>query len=171
MAMENEKMPVIVVGVDESAHSDRALQWTLQRFFSDTSNTTNKPQQRWKLVVVHVRPYATSIINVAGAGSADVLPFVDSGLNETVTRVVNNVRQICIGKGVSVVIEVIDGDARFSLCNAVDRHQAEVLVVGSHGYGAFKRAIHGSVSDYCSHHAHCNVMVVKKPKQPKQRKN
>lgn len=66
--MENVKLPVIVVGVDESAHSDRALQWTLQRFFSSDSNT--KPQQRWKLVVVHARPYATSIINLAGAGES-----------------------------------------------------------------------------------------------------
>lgn len=83
MAMENEKMPVIVVGVDESAHSDRALQWTLQRFFSDTSNTTNKPQQRWKLVVVHVRPYATSIINVAGAGMP-ILFFSSYNLKKSV---------------------------------------------------------------------------------------
>lgn len=26
------------------------------------------------------------------------------------------------------------------------------------------RAVLGSVSDYCSHHAHCTVMIVKKPK-------
>ncbi|KAF3556416.1 hypothetical protein F2Q69_00010234 [Brassica cretica] len=39
-----------------------------------------------------------------------------------------------------------------------------ILVVGSHGYGAIKRAVLGSVSDYCAHHAHCSVMIVKKPK-------
>ncbi|RRT48826.1 hypothetical protein B296_00034820 [Ensete ventricosum] len=26
------------------------------------------------------------------------------------------------------------------------------------------RAVLGSVSDYCAHHAHCTVMIVKKPK-------
>lgn len=38
-----------------------------------------------------------------------------------------------------VVVEVIEGDARNVLCDAVERHHASVLVVGSHGYGAIKR--------------------------------
>jgi nucleotide-binding universal stress UspA family protein len=29
------------------------------------------------------------------------------------------------------------------------------------------RAVLGSVSDYCAHHAHCTVMIVKKPKHHK----
>lgn len=37
--------------------------------------------------------------------------------------------------------EVIEGDARNVLCEAVDKHHASVLVVGSHGYGAIKRYI------------------------------
>lgn len=80
----------------------------------------------------------------------------------------------------------------------MDKHNASVLVVGSHGYGAIKRyilgfsfsslsmplvfngllstnihfvrgrAVLGSVSDYCAHHAHCSVMIVKKPRKIKQ---
>lgn len=38
-----------------------------------------------------------------------------------------------------VSIEVVEGDARNVMCEAVDRHHASILVVGSHGYGAFKR--------------------------------
>jgi nucleotide-binding universal stress UspA family protein len=38
--------------------------------------------------------------------------------------------------------EAMEGDARNVLCEAVDRHAADLLVVGSHGYGAIKR--------YCS---------------------
>ncbi|KAL0391115.1 UNVERIFIED_CONTAM: hypothetical protein Scaly_0468600 [Sesamum calycinum] len=63
------------------------------------------------------------------------------------------------------IFEVVDGDARNVLCDAVEKHHASVLVVGSHGYGALKRAVLGSVSDYCAHHAHCSVMIVKKPNQ------
>jgi hypothetical protein len=29
------------------------------------------------------------------------------------------------------------------------------------------RAVLGSVSDYCTHHAHCTVMIVKQPKYHK----
>ncbi|KAF2567414.1 hypothetical protein F2Q68_00023648 [Brassica cretica] len=62
------------------------------------------------------------------------------------------------------MFEVFEGDARSILCDVVDKHHASLLVVGSHGYGAIKRAVLGSVSDYCAHHAHCSVMIVKKPK-------
>ena len=37
------------------------------------------------------------------------------------------------------VVEVIDGEPRYVLCNAVEKHHADLLVVGSHGYGAIKR--------------------------------
>ncbi|KAL6582609.1 hypothetical protein OROMI_004687 [Orobanche minor] len=38
-----------------------------------------------------------------------------------------------------VIYKVVDGDARNILCEAVEKHNASVLVVGSHGYGAIKR--------------------------------
>lgn len=38
-----------------------------------------------------------------------------------------------------VEYEVVEGDARNVLFEAVDKHHAEMLVVGSHGYGAIKR--------------------------------
>lgn len=37
------------------------------------------------------------------------------------------------------VLEVIEGDARNVLCEAVERHRASMVVVGSRGYGAIKR--------------------------------
>lgn len=43
---------------------------------------------------------------------------------------------------VDVSYEVFEGDARNVLCEAVERHHAEMLVVGSHGYGALKRSCH-----------------------------
>jgi hypothetical protein len=43
------------------------------------------------------------------------------------------------------VFEVVEGDARNVLCEAVERHHAELLVVGSHGYGAIKRYVFGSL--------------------------
>ena len=37
------------------------------------------------------------------------------------------------------MVEVVEGEPRYVLCNAVDEHGADLLVVGSHGYGAIKR--------------------------------
>uniref|UniRef100_A0A7N2L248 UspA domain-containing protein n=1 Tax=Quercus lobata TaxID=97700 RepID=A0A7N2L248_QUELO len=38
-----------------------------------------------------------------------------------------------------VSIEVSQGDPRNVLCEAIDKHHASILVMGSHGYGAIKR--------------------------------
>ncbi|XP_011082474.1 universal stress protein PHOS34 [Sesamum indicum] len=151
---------VMVVGLDDSDHSFYALEWTLQHFFSPSPE--NSP---FKLVVVHAKPSALTAIGLAGPGSAEVLPYVDLDLRKIAARVLEKAKEMCTAKSVNdAMFEVVDGDARNVLCEAVEKHPATVLVVGSHGYGALKRAVLGSVSDYCAHHAHCSVMIVKKPK-------
>ncbi|XP_050364296.1 universal stress protein PHOS34 [Argentina anserina] len=151
---------VMIVAADESEHSFYALQWTLEHFF--TPFGSNLP---FKLVVVHAKPVASSVVSLAGPGAAEVLPIVDADLKKQASRVVEKAKEFCASKSIQDVgIEVIEGDARNVLCEAVERHHASVLVVGSHGYGAIKRVVLGSVSDYCAHHAHCSVMIVKKPK-------
>lgn len=52
------------------------------------------------------------------------------------------------------------GDPGSSLCNLASEWMADVIVVGSRGHGAVKRALLGSVSSYVMHHAHCPVLVV-----------
>ncbi|RLN29239.1 universal stress protein YxiE-like [Panicum miliaceum] len=149
----------MVAGVDESDHSFYALQWALQHFFPPA-----QPQQ-YRLVVVTAKPSAASAVGLAGPGAADVLPFVEADLKHTALRVIDKARELCAAAQVAdAEFEALEGDARNVLCDAVERHHAEMLVVGSHGYGAIKRAVLGSVSDYCAHHAHCTVMIVKKPK-------
>ncbi|KAL2510550.1 Adenine nucleotide alpha hydrolase-like superfamily protein [Abeliophyllum distichum] len=151
---------VMVVGLDDSEHSYYALEWTLEHFFSKSPE--NSP---FKLLIVHAKPSAASAIGLAGPGAADVLPYVDIDLKKIAARVQEKAKETCTAKSVNdVTLEVVEGDARNVLCEAVEKHHASVLVVGSHGYGAIKRAVLGSVSDYCAHHAHCTVMIVKKPK-------
>ncbi|KAL5862898.1 hypothetical protein ACOSQ3_000412 [Xanthoceras sorbifolium] len=150
---------VMVVGIDDSEHSMYALEWTLEHFFKNFSS--NPP---FKLVVVHAKPTAGSAVGLAGPGAAEVLPHVESDLKRIAARVVERAKEIVEKLVNDVVVEVMEGDARNVLCEAVEKHHASILVVGSHGYGAIKRAVLGSVSDYCAHHAHCTVMVVKRPK-------
>ncbi|KAM3254915.1 hypothetical protein ACQJBY_048385 [Aegilops geniculata] len=156
-AAGGEGKMTMVVGVDESEHSYYALQWTLLHFFSPGQ------QQQYRLVVVTAKPTAASAVGLAGPGAADVLPFVEADLKRSSLRVIDKAKELCAQVS-DAVFEVVEGDARNVLCEAVERHHAEMLVVGNHGYGAIKRAVLGSVSDYCTHHAHCTVMIVKKPK-------
>ncbi|XP_074578270.1 universal stress protein PHOS34-like [Curcuma longa] len=168
MATEAEETPVVVgkpvmvVAVDDSEHSIHALQWTLLHFFSSVVPGNSLS---YKLVIVNAKPTPTSLISLAGPGAADVLPVVESDLRKIAQHVIEKAKGICSAHSVTDVEYVImEGDARNVLCEAVEKYHAKMLVVGSHGYGAIKRAVLGSVSDYCAHHAHCTVMIVKKPK-------
>ncbi|KAI3425494.1 Usp domain-containing protein [Psidium guajava] len=165
---ERQQQEVMVFGADESELSLYALQWTLDRFFAPLA-----PHFPFKLVVVHAKPSPASVIGLAGpvielgdiAGAIEVLPIIDADLRKIAGLVVRKAKDICNSRSVhDVTFQVMEGDARNVLCDAVEKHHASVLVVGSRGHGAIKRAILGSVSNYCSHHAHCTVLIVKRPK-------
>lgn len=151
----------MVVGIDESEHSFYALDWTLQHFFSPSPE--NSP---FKLFIVHAKPSAAMAVGIIGPGTAEVVPYVEADLKKIAGRVLEKAKEICSSSKLvnDVTLEVVEGDPRNVLCETVEKHHASMLVVGSHGYGAIKRAVLGSVSDYCAHHAHCSVMIVKKPK-------
>ncbi|KAI8574732.1 hypothetical protein RHMOL_Rhmol01G0377200 [Rhododendron molle] len=158
--MATSEKPVMVIGVDDSEESTHALEWALDLFFAPYA-----PNFHFDLVVVHAKPSPISVVGIAGPGSGQALPYIESDLKKIAARVIEQAKEMCISKSAhGARLEVVEGDARNVLCDAVEKHHASVLVVGSHGYGAIKRAVLGSVSDYCAHHAHCNVMIVKKPK-------
>jgi nucleotide-binding universal stress UspA family protein len=55
----------------------------------------------------------------------------------------------------------IDGIPGKVIIEEAEKFGADIIVVGSHGYGFWERAMIGSVSDSVVHHAHCSVLVVK----------
>ncbi|KAK9945672.1 hypothetical protein M0R45_011172 [Rubus argutus] len=126
---------VMIVAADESEHSTYALQWTLDHFFIPSAPTRLSSSSSST-----PSPCLPSVVGLAGPGAAEVLPIVDADLKRQAGRVIEKAKEFCASKSIKdVVVEV-------------------------HGYGAIKRAVLGSVSDYCAHHAHCSVMIVKRPK-------
>ncbi|XAR58446.1 hypothetical protein NMG60_11013837 [Bertholletia excelsa] len=162
MTTEATRKPVMMVGLDEGEESFYAMEWALDHFF-----TPYAPSYPFSLLLVHAKPSPFSAIGYTGPEPATggVISMVDQSLKKTASSVIDRATEICMYKSVNDVLsEVSEGDARQVLCEAVDKYHASILVVGSHGYGKIKRSILGSVSDYCAHHAHCSVMVVRKPK-------
>ncbi|XP_009346604.2 universal stress protein PHOS34-like [Pyrus x bretschneideri] len=158
MAAEKQ---VMVIGADKSEQSQYALEWTLDHFFKPFGGD----KAPFKLIIVHAKVQVSTAVGLAGPGAAEILPIVEADLKKSAAHVTEKAEEFCASKSVTdVVVEVVEGDARNVLCDAVERHHASILIVGSHGYGAIKRAVLGSVSDYCAHHAHSTVMIVKKPK-------
>jgi nucleotide-binding universal stress UspA family protein len=48
-----------------------------------------------------------------------------------------------------------------AICSVAARYDPQFLVIGSHGWGAVRRALFGSVSTGVLHHATCPVLVVR----------
>ncbi|GMN62400.1 hypothetical protein TIFTF001_031490 [Ficus carica] len=99
----------MVLGIDDSEHSFYALEWTLDRYFADS-----RPNHPYKLVTRF----------------GDFMTAMELDFKKRATRTVEKAKEVD-----DVNVEIVEGDPRNVICEAVDRHHASILVVGSHGYG------------------------------------
>lgn len=53
------------------------------------------------------------------------------------------------------------GHPAMAICEFAEKHSVDLIVMGSHGRGALKRAILGSVSHAVVNSAHCAVTIVR----------
>lgn len=53
------------------------------------------------------------------------------------------------------------GEVRDEIVDYVESVKADLLVIGSRDLSTLKRTFIGSTSDYCVHHCHCPVLIVK----------
>lgn len=141
-------MSGIVVGVDASPQSMKALDWAL-----DEAALRNTP-----LTVLAVAPAAASIWGIAG--QFDPSP-------ETQERVKKAAEEIVKGAAArhgqqQVTVRTVSGVPADELIKASE--DADLLVVGARGAGGFARLSMGSVSSQVAHHAHCPVVIVPQDK-------
>ncbi|XP_022769793.1 universal stress protein A-like protein isoform X2 [Durio zibethinus] len=158
----NKKECKFVVAVDESEESMYALSWCLGNLISQ--NTTNN------LVLLYVKPPPPVYSSFHAAGyvfSSDVIRALEKYGSDLVKSVMGRAEAICGKFSSNIHVERIvgSGDAKDVICHIVDKIKADTLVMGSHGYGFFKRALLGSVSDHCAKHVKCPVVIVKHPEK------
>jgi nucleotide-binding universal stress UspA family protein len=143
-------MPGIVVGVDGSDHSRRALGWAMheamQHHVPLTVMTVRQQSVRPATGIYWgVRNYSENTLDPEAARMA-VQEFVDNVADE-------------IGQTApEITVNVVTGDVAEELVNA--SRDADMLVVGSRGSGGFAKLLMGSVSSQVTHHASCPVVVI-----------
>ena len=69
-----------------------------------------------------------------------------------------------LGASITVTKEILPGSPKIVIVEKADQWQADLIVVGSHGYGPWHRFLLGSVSQAVVSHAHCSVEVVRSRK-------
>lgn len=63
--------------------------------------------------------------------------------------------------GVVPIREMAMGRPEHALVKVAERDATDLLVVGHRGVSGVRRVLLGSVSEYCSHHARCSVLVAR----------
>lgn len=69
-----------------------------------------------------------------------------------------------VPQSVSLTGEILNGPPREVILEEADRWNADLIVMGSHGYGPWQRLLLGSVSQAVVSHANCSVEVVHRPR-------
>jgi nucleotide-binding universal stress UspA family protein len=64
-------------------------------------------------------------------------------------------------EGIDCTAVEADGAVVEEICRIAAEHDAQLVVVGSHGWGAARRFLSGSVSTGLVHSAPCPVLVVR----------
>ena len=135
----------IVVGVDGSPSSHRALRWATQR--AKLTGASLEVVTCWEFPVTYnwSPPYRPIGVDLARDAHGKLQRTVAEALGDD--------------PGVDIKLTVVDGHAAPVLLDAAKG--ASLLVVGSRGHGAFTGMLLGSVSDHCVRHASCPVIVVR----------
>lgn len=140
-------MSGIIVGVDGSGHSQRALEWAMKEAAIRHTRLT--------VLTVHeaIRGYYTRMVvysddqarveeaqHAAAAEAKEVLAKLDGPHPESIT------------------VRAVQGFPVEELVNA--GRDADMIVLGSRGAGGFTKLLLGSVASQVAQHAQCPVLIV-----------
>jgi nucleotide-binding universal stress UspA family protein len=141
-------MPGIIVGVDGSGHSRRALEWAVS-----------------EAAARHAPLTVLTVLQAVAGYWGEPVPYpgnpelTEQALKEVQKEADDVLDELgAVSPPPSVTVRAVTGPAAEELLMAAEH--ADLLVVGARGAGGFKRLLLGSVSTHVTHHAHCPVVVV-----------
>ncbi|HEY1832623.1 MAG TPA: universal stress protein [Acidimicrobiales bacterium] len=142
--IQAERFHRIVAGIDGSPSSVATLEWAAEQAKLTGSSLEVMTTWQWP----------------SSYGWAMPVPSDFDPRGETaneVSRVVKVVQDAV--PDVVMRTHIVEGHPAPTLVEA--SHEADLLVVGSRGYGEFAGMLLGSVSEYCTHHSRCPVVIIR----------
>ena len=147
----------ILLATDGSNFSRAAID-ACRKIVADPENTSFKIVSA---VEFPTMPASDPFIGV----SADYYDRIEqaghSRAKEFVEHAAAQLRALFPGVSLDVTTEVIDGSPPRVIIEKAESWSADLIVIGSHGYGFWSRTLIGSVSSSVVHLASCSVLVVR----------
>ena len=145
----------ILVATDGSDFSKAAIDFC-QNIVADPKNTSLK--------IISAVESPTPIAAEPFAVSAEYYNNLEQSLREQAKKFVEQaeteIRSLFPGGLLDLTAQVLVGSPKRVIVETAREWGADLIVVGSHGYGFWSRAMLGSVSNSVMHHAPCSVLVV-----------
>jgi nucleotide-binding universal stress UspA family protein len=94
-------------------------------------------------------------------GYADLVSEMTRIEREHVDETLAQAKAVADETGIPCEVVHAIGPTAEAICTAARKSNAQMIVIGAHGWGTLGRLWHGSVSMAVTHEAHCPVLVVR----------
>lgn len=152
---KEKKAMKILLAIDGSAHSKAAVEAIANRPFP--ANT------KVRIVSAYEKSSLTMKMEPMGA-LLEYHAELDKNALQAAEKVTKGAANILRKKNLSLTVTTIAiGDSpKSAILEEAEKFGADLIVIGSHGYGTVERFLLGSVSHAVSLHAKCSVEIVRK---------
>lgn len=143
----------VLVAIDGSKYSQEAI---------DACQSFVKPNDEVEVVSVVAPHYPVGAepFNVSADFYARLMEEDMKQAKELLANTESKAREK-LPPEVRLTTRLLNGVPSQEIVDEAKASDADLIIVGSHGYGFWQRAWLGSVSDAVVHHAPCSVLVVK----------
>lgn len=164
----NKELPTaartIYIALDGSEQAHKAFEWSRDHFLRRGDTVVlvmafTPVKERRNSLFGWASLFGPPVFSFGQEDGTDTESIVHTRMKEYAIKLSPEVKRIT---GTSCKMCLQAGDPRDLICNITENAgQVDVLVLGSRGRGAVKRAVLGSVADYVATHARCSIMIVK----------
>ncbi|KAL9967148.1 hypothetical protein ACROYT_G025321 [Oculina patagonica] len=144
----------VLLALDGSKGSEYALQWYLER--------CQRPED--ELIGYHAWQHAhlpTFSLKSTFKPPTEEWEKIMQETNKQVQKIENDFTSTCQGKKIPYkFFEENTNKPGEGIINAAQKHNADIIVMGTRGLSTLRRTVLGSVSDYVLHHSGIPVAVV-----------
>lgn len=145
----------IMIATDGSGYGNAAVNFAAELAAKGTGD-------EFKVISI-IEPAVGTEVEMMVVASDELLDLHNEAFQDAQDSVKASAEALRHAGAANVSSEVFSGMAASRIVDAAAAWNADLIILGTHGRGFWSRALLGSVSDRVMHHAHCSVLIVRKP--------
>jgi nucleotide-binding universal stress UspA family protein len=145
----------VLLAIEGSENSQAAIKKCC-KMFDQSVNTEIRIVSAIEPMTRPMEPFTVSTEYLRDPEAAD-----EKNANEVVSKAAEEIRDHFPDLGVGLTTKVLQASPKQAIVEEAEAWGADLIIMGSHGFGFWKRTILGSVSNAVAQHAPCSVLIVR----------